>query len=137
MLTMKFARQYISFLLPAGLILTIVATGLIVLAEIKERLIVSTGESMAQLAAEITDKLDLALSQAYGDIQIMARNFTARDSGAITEHLHRIQAAHPIYQWIAVTDKGGQIVASTEAADIGRDQSRSQWFEIVRVRPGV
>ena len=130
-------RRRLAFILLAIGLLAILTRGYLLLEDMKERLIVSAGESMAQLAVEITDKLDLALFQAYGDIQMMARDFVGGDSGALTEQLARIQSAHPIYRWIAVTNEAGQIVASTEVAEIGGDQSRSQWFETVRVRAGL
>ena len=62
--------------LPMIMLLIVAVTGAVgafTLGYVKNRLLATTGESLALAAADIADKLDRILYERYGDIQVMAQ----------------------------------------------------------------
>jgi PAS domain S-box-containing protein len=106
---------------------------------VEDRLVASTGESLALAASDIADKLDLLLAERYGDIQMMAQAkvFHERDVAAMTAHLHALREAYPVYAWLGVTDAQGRIIAATDPTSVGQDRSGREWFRFVRNRDAV
>jgi signal transduction histidine kinase/DNA-binding response OmpR family regulator len=115
------------------------AIGSVVLRHIEARLVASSGEALALAAADIADKLDLLLAERYGDMQVMAQAkiFHERDIAAMTRHLTALMEAYPVYVWMGVTDTRGRIIAATDPAGVGRDRSRTPWFQAARDGGGI
>ena len=120
--------------LPVLLILLTVATlttGSMALHYLERRLVASAGESLTQAAADMAAKVDLFLAEREGDFRVLARLPILHHGGvaAVTSQLQRVQEAHPVYQWIGVTDARGRIVAATDPSSVGWDRSGSAWFQ--------
>jgi PAS domain S-box-containing protein len=120
----------------AGVALTI---GGATLHSIENRLVATTGETLALAAADIADKLDRVLFDHYSNIQFMAEGLAPmmRDRAGMAEYLHRAKKMHPHYLWVGVTNAEGRIVAATNPAGTGKNRSDREWFRAVRDRGGI
>ena len=117
-----------------GVTLTI---GMISLSYLETRLVLTTGESLALAAADITDKLDRILYERQHDVLMMAKAFRERDAAAITEYLAWMHRTSPSYRWLAVTDAHGRVVTATNPSSLGKNMSRTPWFQAARRHGGV
>lgn len=126
-------------LLIAIMTATALGTGSLILHFLEIRLVATTGESLALLAADVADKLDQTLFERYGDIKIMARLLGSSVYGAEarTRYLNEVKEAYLHYRWLGVTDATGRIVAATDQASVGQDQSGAIWFQAARDGQGV
>ncbi|MBI3602889.1 MAG: PAS domain S-box protein, partial [Nitrospirae bacterium] len=129
-------RRPYAWLSTTILMLTVVVVGVgaIGIHFVKTRLLATTGESLALAATGIAGKLDLLLAERYSDISLLAQNavFQQQDRAAMTQHLLAMQALYPVYQWLAVTNSTGHLIASTDPASIGQDRSPDDWFRNTR-----
>jgi PAS domain S-box-containing protein len=116
-----------------------VAIGALALRYLENRLVASTGESLALAAADIANKLDLLLAERYGDIQVMAQAPALHepDVAAMTAHLNALKKAHPAYLWLGVTDAHGRILAATDPSGVGKNRSGQDWFRAARDLGGI
>src|SRR2546427_5403451 len=55
----------------------------------------------------------------------------------MTRYLNLHKGVYGYYLWLGVTDAGGRIVAATDPASVGRDQSKGVWFRAVREWGGI
>lgn len=106
---------------------------------VERELTARAGVSLALGAAEVAGKLDAMLLERDGDIQILAATPQLRssDHGMIRTHLAAIQRAYPVYSRLAVMDRRGQVVASTDEGLIGQDLHQASWFQAVWHAPRV
>jgi PAS domain S-box-containing protein len=113
-----------------SMMLVTILLGAIALRYVESRLVVSAGESLTLAAVDIAGKLDLLVAERYGDIQMMAQSSSFRDHdvAAMTQYLEWMLMSYPVYEWLAVTDAAGRIVAATDHASVGKDRSDRQWF---------
>ena len=129
------------WLTPLMIVMAVVALAIggLALHHIETRLVASSGEALALAASDIADKLDLLLAERYGDIQVMAQAkvFHERDTAAMARRLTALMEAYPVYLWMGVTDTRGRIIAATDPATVGRDRSRTPWFQAAREGGGV
>ena len=131
------ARRYrwLPYVIIVMTVLTL-AAGLFLVQYVERRLVDATGEQLTLAAAEVSDKLDRMLFERYGDVHMMARAFSLRasDPHYLSEYLTWMKAKYdPVYFWLGVTDSQGAIVASTNTALLGQDESRTEWFQQVRL----
>lgn len=135
------AHRLFSFLptIIGGITLLTLVVGFLGLHILETRLLAATGEQLAIAAADIADKLDLLLYERYGDIQIMARTAATRvnELQALVHEVESFRRVFPVYSWIGVADANGLLIAATDHAGIGQDQSRTPWFRAARERGGV
>ena len=103
------------------------------------RFVASAGETLALAAVDIADKMDLQMRDRYGDIQMMAqsRAFQERNVEAMTAYLKWMADVHPVYEWLAVVDANGRIIAATDSESLGENRSRRHWFRSARDLKGV
>jgi two-component system, cell cycle sensor histidine kinase and response regulator CckA len=113
------------------------AIGVISLSYVETRLVMTTGESLALAAADITDKLDRILQERQNDTLKMAKAFRERDVAAIDQYLKWMHRTFPSYRWLAVTDAQGRIVSATDPSSLGKNMSRKPWFQAARRQHGV
>jgi PAS domain S-box-containing protein len=99
----------------------------------------AAGKSLARVAADMADKLDLLLFERYGDMQTMAKSevFRNGDISAIDNYLALLHQAYPIYRWLAVTDADGRVLAASDPSSVGGDRSGELWFQSVRNHGGI
>ena len=119
--------------------LVILIIGAVALHYVENRLVATTGESLALAAADIADMLDRLLFERYSDIPMMcrARAFQGRDTAAMTEYLDWMRKNYQVYRWLAVVNADGRIIAATNPASVGKDMSRTHLFRVVREQGGV
>ena len=113
--------------------------GTIAFRYIETRMVATAGETLAQTAAEVSDKLDRFLFERHGDVLMMARTFSVQSYNQEFQsaYVAGLRAAYPDYIWIGATDERGKIVVATDPATVGRDYSAEPWFQAVRDGQGV
>src|SRR5207249_5322886 len=114
--------------------LVILIIGAVALHYVENRLVATTGESLAMAAGDIADMLDRLLFERYSDIPMMCRAqaFQGRDTAAMTEYLDWMRKNYQVYRWLAVVNANGRIIAATNPASVGKDMSRTHLFRVVR-----
>src|SRR5712691_1580274 len=119
--------------------LVILIIGAVALHYVENRLVATTGESLALAAADIADMLDRLLFERYSDIPMMARArvFQGRDTGAMTRYLDWVQKNYRVYRWLGVLDASGRIIAATSRASDGKDLRGIHLFQLVRDHGGI
>jgi PAS domain S-box-containing protein len=115
------------------------AIGAIAFRYVETRMVATAGETLALTAAEVSDKLDRFLIERYGDVQMMARTFSAQPYNREFQsaYVAEVKTAYPDYLWVGATNARGQIVVATDPATLGRDYSAQPWFQAVRNGLGV
>lgn len=132
------ARVYAAVPFVATLIvLMALGLGILLSQHLKERYISTAGESLAYVAAQMADKLDLMLLSRYGDLQVLSRSLAPLDAPDMTDLLYSVKSGYPLYSWIAVTDEKGQIVAATDRTSIGQDRGDTVAFKTIRKQGGM
>jgi PAS domain S-box-containing protein len=116
-----------------------IAIGGIALRYIETRMVATAGETLALTAAEVSNKLDRVLFAQHGDVQMIARAFSAQPDNREFQstYLAWMKASYSDYLWIGVTNARGQVVVATDPVTVGRDYSAESWFESVRIGRGV
>ena len=122
-------------------VLTVVmlTIGTLAFRYVETRMVATAGETLAQTAAEVSDKLDRFLIERYGDALMMARTFSVQSENREFQsaYIAGVKTAYPDYLWIGATDARGEIVVATDQATMGRDYSGQAWFKAVRSGHGV
>ncbi|MFL9455498.1 sensor histidine kinase [Scytonema millei] len=112
-------------------VLTILAS-LIVGHYASEQVRFDVGRSLAELAYQMTDKLDRGMFERYKDIQVMSTLDTIRSphSPALQQRilLEKLQSTYTDYAWIGLTDNKGIVQASTGKLLEGQDVSQRPWY---------
>ncbi len=116
-----------------------IAIGGIAFRYIETRMVATAGETLALTAAEVSNKLDRVLFAQHGDVQMIARAFSAQPDNREFQstYLAWMKASYSDYLWIGVTNARGQVVVATDPVTVGRDYSAESWFESVRDGRGV
>ena len=96
------------------------------------RMEAEAGNALAQLAHQMTDKLDRGMFERYRDIQNIATLHTLRDyatpSGEMRSFLEKLQSTYPNYAWIGLADTLGIVQVSTAKLLEGKNISQQPWF---------
>jgi len=110
------------------------AIGAIALRYIETRMVATVGETLALTAAEISDRVDRVLFERYGDVQMIARAFSAQPDNREfqSSYLAWMKTSHQDYLWIGVTNARGQVVVATDPVTVGRGYGTESWFQAVR-----
>ncbi len=91
------------------------------------------GQSLAELAYQITDKLDRGMFERYRDIQILATLDPIQNidtpASAKRELLEKLQTTYPDYAWIGLTNEQGKVLVSTGKVLEGKNVSERPWFQ--------
>jgi PAS domain S-box-containing protein len=113
--------------------------GTIAFRYIETRMVATAGETLAQTAAEVSDKLDRFLIERYGDVLMMAETFSVQPYNREFQsaYVTRMKTAYQDYLWIGATNEEGLVVVATDPAAVGRDYSAELWFQAVRNGQGV
>ena len=109
------------------------AIGGIAFRYIETRMVATAGETLALTAAEVSDKLERFLFERYGDVQMMARTFSAQPDNRKFQsaYLASAKISYPDYLWLGATNARGQVVVATDPATVGQDYSAQPWFQAV------
>ena len=131
--TVRQSPQFASILLIA-LLTGSLAVGAITLHYIERQLIAAAGQSLSLAAGDIAGKMDLQMREWYGDIRMLARSrtFQERNVAEMTKYLKWMADEYPVYEWIAVVDASGRVIAATDSESLGQDRGHRHWFRAVR-----
>ncbi|KJH70479.1 sensor histidine kinase [Aliterella atlantica] len=123
-----------------ALVLSVLAS-LIVGYAASEQIKVNVGESLAELAYQMTDKLDRGMFERYRDLQILSTlNAIRTPDYAISEQrnlLEQLQNTYLDYAWIGLTDSRGIVRASTGKLLEGKSVAQRPWFIKGKTAPYV
>ncbi len=136
----KAPRPYSWLPVLIGVLTVVMLTiGAIAFRYVEARMVATAGETLAQTAAEVSDKLDRFLIERHGDVLMMARTFSVQSQNREFQsaYIAGVKTAYPDYLWIGATDARGQIVVATDSTTVGRDYSAEPWFQTVRNGQGV
>ena len=90
------------------------------------------GRNLAELAFQTTDKLDRGMYERYREVQLMAQRYEITDPAvpvaAKRAVLESMQATHPYYAWIGLTDNDGTVDIATGGLLEGKNVSARPWF---------
>lgn len=91
-----------------------------------------SGEKLAELAYQITDRLDQGLYERYREVELMSKRSELGDPSlspaAKQALLDTLQTSYPQYAWIGMTDTAGKVLAATRGMLRGEDVSQRPWF---------
>jgi len=122
-------------------VLTVVmlSIGTLAFRYVETRMVATAGETLAQTAAEVSDKLDRFLIERHGDVLMMARTFSVQlhNREFQSAYVAGLRTAYPDYLWIGATDTRGKIIVATDPTTVGRDYSAEPWFQTMRNGQGV
>ncbi len=97
-----------------------------------EQVKVDVGRSLAELAYQMTDKLDRGMFERYRDIKIISTLdiFRSPSSSVFQQRtlLEKLQSTYTNYAWIGLTNNRGIVIASTGKLLEGKDISQRTWF---------
>lgn len=114
-----------------ALILSVLAS-LIVGHTVSQQIKVNVGQSLAELAHQMTDKLDRGMFERYREIQTLSTLNTIRTTDySISEQrslLEQLQNTYLDYAWIGLADKQGIVQASTGRLLEGKSIAQRPWF---------
>src|ERR1044071_4259774 len=110
------------------------AIGGITLHYLETRMVATAGETLAQTATEVSDKLDRFLFERYGDVLMMAGVFSGHPHNREFQsaYVAQMKTLYPDYLWIGATNVRGHIVVATDPATVGWDYSAHRSFQAVR-----
>lgn len=114
-----------------AIILSIVAS-IIVGHTASEQVKVNVGQSLTELAYQMTDKLDRGMFERYRDLQIIStlNAFRSPDTPILEQRnlLEKLQSTYTDYAWIGFTDTRGVVRASTGKLLEGKNVKQRPWF---------
>jgi PAS domain S-box-containing protein len=104
------------------------------LNRVEQYLIQSDGRTLALVASQIAQSVDLLLDERAQDVQTFANASLLRTTGQADRYrvLDQIRNHYPHYALICLTDSNGRITASTDPSIIGADWSRHHTFQRAR-----
>ncbi|WNN89287.1 cache domain-containing protein [Gloeocapsopsis dulcis] len=109
-----------------------ISASLIVGYAASEQIKVNVGQSLAELAYQMTDKLDRGMFERYRDLQIVSTLHVIRNpnSNLLEQRtlLEKLQSTYPNYAWIGLTDNQGIVQVSTGKLLEGISVAQRPWF---------
>lgn len=113
--------------------------GLIIAQTSSIQLEADVGQSFAELAYQMTDKLDRGIFERYHDIQILSTLEPIRNPNIPIpqkrELLQKLQSTYPDYAWIGLSDQQGKVVVATGKLLEGENVASRPWFKIAKNAP--
>jgi PAS domain S-box-containing protein len=107
--------------------------GLIIAQTRSLQLEADVGHSFADLAYQMTDKLDRGIFERYLDIQLLSTLEPLHNPNILIsqkrELLQKLQSSYPAYAWIGLTDQQGKVIASTGKLLEGENLNSRPWFK--------
>jgi PAS domain S-box-containing protein len=101
----------------------------------EERAVATAGEQLTMVAATVADDVDALLLERSHAVAVLAHEL-GRDgdlgSRTVPALLRAEQDGLPDVELVDLADRSGRVVASTQAASFGTDQSGRTWFEAAR-----
>lgn len=134
-------RTRLGWVLGATVFALCLFAGLIIGRTSSIQLEANVGHSFAELAYQMTDKLDRGMFERYRDIQILSTLDPIRNPNAPLsqrrELLQKLQSTYSDYAWIGLTDQQGNVLASTGKLLEGKNVNSRPWFKQAQTAPYV
>lgn len=93
----------------------------------------SIGSNLAELAFQMTYRLDRAMFERYREVQLMAERLGQDGKpiewGENRKALDSLQRTYPYYAWLGATDNQGKVLAATHGVLENTDVSARPWFQ--------
>jgi PAS domain S-box-containing protein len=120
----------------ASILLTLLLLGVIEVT-VTRQIQRDIGNNLAELAAQMSSRLDRSMFERYREVQLMAERISASDHpGKFDDEdrreLDALQRTYPYYAWIGVTDEVGKVLVSTQGILANADVSARPWFQNAR-----
>lgn len=117
----------------AGIVLGACVFGIAGIWLVERELVSRAGESLRIGAFDVAGKLEGMFQERTGDLKLLAEAAQVRnaDVGGISKYLRVVQQAYPVYSRLAVANRTGRIIASTDADWIGQDVRSAAWFQTI------
>ena len=106
---------------------------------LERRTVMTSGEMVSIMAAEVADKLDILLNERIGDAQFLSESL-AMNGGTSAARSHILSTFHqvyPQYLWIGVADSEGRIMEATVPQARRLDVRTTGWFQAVQQAQAV
>ncbi|MEX1221743.1 MAG: diguanylate cyclase [Idiomarina sp.] len=123
-------RWFVTFAAWAVVLTTVISVLLTQVAsnQIREQ----AGSNLADVAYQMSDKLERGMFERYRDIQVAA-SLVAKlqqdgDTEAMRRLLNRLQTTYSDYAWIGLTDAEGKVLVSTQGMLEGNNVAERPWF---------
>ena len=96
----------------------------------------SIGGNLAELAYQMSYRLDRAMFERYREVQLMADRI-GRDGKPVSGPENRrildaLQRTYPNYAWIGATDEQGKVLVATRGVLENADVSARPWFQNIK-----
>ncbi|MDQ3061119.1 MAG: PAS domain-containing sensor histidine kinase, partial [Pseudomonadota bacterium] len=96
----------------------------------------SIGVNLAELAYQMSYRLDRAMFERYREVQLMADRL-GQDGEPVSRAQNRraldaLQRTYPHYAWIGATDERGKVLVATRGMLESADVSARPWFQNVQ-----
>ena len=90
------------------------------------------GNSLADLAAQTSDKLERGMFERYREVGLIAsRTILTNPDYNLNQRrqaLARVQQSYAYYEWLGVTDLNGKVLVASNGLLEGADVSKRPWF---------
>ncbi len=106
--------------------------GLYALSFLRSVLAHERGDRLAGTAAAVANTIDRIFFERFGDIQLFANDGILREGSAAqkTQRLLRYQELYWYYDWLAVTDLQGRLIATTDPSrTLTQDGNQPAWVK--------
>lgn len=132
-------RWFLIFAVAALILTTVVSVVLTQFASNQIRQ--QVGNSLAEVAYHLSDKLDRGMFERYRDMQVAAsltsRLRLDRDEQELQQLLNNLQTTYSDYAWIGLTDAKGNVLVATGDLLEGMNVSMRPWFQGALAAPYV
>lgn len=95
----------------------------------------SIGANLAEMAHQMTFRLDQSMFERYREVQLMAERMVQDGKPAGGQQnrkaLDALQRTYPYYAWIGATDPQGRVLVATRGVLENADVSARPWFQNV------
>lgn len=122
----------LSFWFAASTILLVLIITVAIDRIASESLSRESAEKLAELAYQITDKLDRGMFERYREVSLLARRQELGDPAQSLEikqaALDALQDTYPLYAWIGITDNSGEVLAATKGLLKGVNVAKRPWY---------
>lgn len=96
----------------------------------------SIGTNLAEIARQMTYRLDRSMFERYREVQLMAERVVEMQTPQGRQQnrtaLEAIQRTYPYYAWMGATDLQGKVLVATNGVLENADVSTRPWFENVK-----
>lgn len=106
---------------------------------VERRLVTGAGHNLIQAASDAASKLELLIAEKRLAVEALASAPIFRDDDitALTTYLRDLRTAYRTFQWVAVADEEGRVLAATDAAMQKRRYDHEPWFQRAMTQPGA